>query len=69
MSKPKNNVTMTPRNKEGTMYDIWYTGRNGERIRLIASTTTILKGVMQLRRTVNVTDIEALPSPEAKDDI
>lgn len=51
MSKPKNNVTLTPRNKEKTIYDIWYITPRGERARVVASTTTILKGVLAEKHT------------------
>ena len=43
--KPKNTVTITKGNKEGTMYDIWYdTPQGREKIR--RSSTTILKAVL-----------------------
>ena len=49
MSRPKNNVSITPRNKEKTMYDINYTNAKGEKVRVTASTTTILRGVLAVK--------------------
>lgn len=49
MARPKNNVSITPRNKDKTLYDIWYWNKAGERVKVTASTTTILKGVMAVK--------------------
>jgi hypothetical protein len=54
MSRPKNRVTLTPRNKDKTMYDIWYYDDRGNKIRVTASTTTILKGVLIAKRTYDI---------------
>lgn len=64
MSRPKNNVSLTPRNREKTMYDIYYSNRRGERTRITASTTTILKGVLMAKRTIDISNDRDLMLPE-----
>jgi hypothetical protein len=52
MSRPKNNVSITRRDKAGTIYDIWFVNDKHEKIRISRSTTTILKAIQHYDKCV-----------------
>lgn len=57
MTRPKNTVTITKANKEGTMYDIWYDAEHGRVKWGRRSTTTILKALQHYEKCPLTEDI------------